>query len=314
MSTSTARLGQDPMVGIAPNESLERCGKAGIHLLLRDLLVLIVLLSLPSCSRLVSMAANDLTENLAQAIADSDDPATVEAGGPAYLLMLDGMIRSDPENPALLEKAAALYSTYAAAFVADPLRTRKLADKAMDYAERGLCARRQADCDLRQTDFAQFEARLQALTVSEVPRFFTLGAAWAGWIQAHQDDLNAVAELPRVEAIMTRIVALDEGYMQGSAHLYLGTFAILVPPALGGRPEIAEEHFERAIALSGGTNLMAKVVYAERYARMLYDRPLHDRLLEEVLAADPDIPGLVLQNTLAQQRARRLLADADTFF
>jgi hypothetical protein len=56
------------------------------------------------------------------------------------------------------------------------------------------------------------------------------------------------------------------------------------------------------------------VVYAERYARMLYDRPLHDRLLEEVLAADPDVPGLVLQNTLAQQRARLLLAEADTYF
>ena len=278
------------------------------------LLLLMVLLALASCSRLVSMAANDLTDNLAQAIADSDDPDTVAAGGPAYLLMLDGMIRSDPENPALLEKAAALYSTYATAFVEDPARSRKLADKAMDYAERALCARRPADCTLREADFKPFEARLQKLTTAEVPRFFTLGAAWAGWIQAHQDDLNAVAELPRVEAVMTRIVELDEGYMQGSAHLYLGTFAILVPPALGGRPEVAKEHFERAIALSSGTNLMAKVVYAERYARMLYDRPLHDRLLGEVLAAAPDTPGLVLQNTLAQQRARRLLADADAYF
>lgn len=275
---------------------------------------MIALLTLPACSRVVSMAANDLTQNLSQAIANSDDPATVEAGGPAYLLMLDGMIRSDPENPALLEKTAALYSTYAAAFVADPVRNRKLADKAMDYAERSLCARKAADCTLRETDYAQFEVRLQKLTAADVPRFYTLGTAWAGWIQAHQDDLNAVAELPRVEAVMTRIVELDERYKEGSAHLYLGSFAILLPPALGGRPEVAREHFERAIALSGGTNLMAKVVYAERYARMLYDRPLHDRLLAEVLAADPDTPGLVLQNTLAQQRARQLLADADTYF
>ena len=59
---------------------------------------------------------------------------------------------------------------------------------------------------------------------------------------------------------------------------------------------------------------MAKVLYAERYARMLYDRELHDRLLTEVLAADPYVPGLVLQNTLAQERALALMASADAYF
>ena len=41
---------------------------------------------------------------------------------------------------------------------------------------------------------------------------------------------------------------------------------------------------------------------------------LHDRLLEEVVAADPEEPGLTLSNTLAQDEARVLLADADTYF
>ena len=113
---------------------------------------------------------------------------------------------------------------------------------------------------------------------------------------------------------MQRLVTLDEGYQQGSVHLYLGAFAILVPPALGGKPEVARAHFERAIALSAGENLMAKVVYARRYARMVYDRPLHDRLLAEVLAADPNVPGLVFWNTLAQDQARELLATADDHF
>jgi hypothetical protein len=167
---------------------------------------------------------------------------------------------------------------------------------------------------LRTTAFEDFETRLQRMDVEDVPLFFTLGAAWAGWIQSHRDDLEAVAELSRVEAIMQRVLALDETYQRGSAHLYMGTFAILVPPALGGQPEVAREHFERAITISRGANLMAKVVYAQQYARMVYDRDLHDRLLNEVLAADTRVPDLVLQNTLAQDRARVLLAGADDYF
>jgi hypothetical protein len=277
-------------------------------------LLLLSLLLLPACSRLVAQATDNLADNLSQAIANNDDPATVEAGGPAYLLMLDGMVQGDPDNENLLIQAATLYSTYSAAFVDDPERAAKLSQRALDYAERALCAHRAEDCGLRQTEFHVFEDRIRKMDREDVPVFYTLGAAWAGWIQARQDDLEAVAELGRVEAIMTRIVVVDETYREGSAHLYLGTFAILVPPALGGKPEVARMHFERAIALSNGSNLMAKVLYAERYARMLYDRELHDRLLTEVLAADPHVPDLVLQNTLAQERARELLSGADDYF
>lgn len=277
-------------------------------------LLLLSLVTLPACSRVVSMAASDLADNLSHAIANNDDPETVREGAAAYLLMLDGMIHSDPENEALLTQAAALYSTYGAAFVQDPERARKLSTRALDYAERAVCVRYSDDCDLRKAEFKVFESRIQRIEGKDVPVFFTLGSAWAGWIQAHKGDLEAVAELSRVEAVMQRIVAIDETYRQGSAHLYLGTFAILVPPALGGRPEVAREHFERAITLSKGENLMAKVVYARQYARMVYDRELHDRLLTEVLAANPQVPEMVLQNTLAQDRARELMATADDYF
>jgi hypothetical protein len=59
---------------------------------------------------------------------------------------------------------------------------------------------------------------------------------------------------------------------------------------------------------------MAKVLYARQYARLVFDRPLHDRLLNEVVAADPEAPGLTLGNTLAQEQALLLLASADEYF
>lgn len=152
------------------------------------------------------------------------------------------------------------------------------------------------------------------MTEKDVPYLYTLGTAWAGWIDAHQKDWNAVADISRVEALMTRLVALDEGYQDGGAHLYLGILATLLPPALGGKPEIGRRHFERAIDLSHGKNLMAKVTFARQYARLVFDRELHDQLLTSVIEADPDVEGYTLMNTLAQKDARALLGTADDYF
>jgi hypothetical protein len=124
----------------------------------------------------------------------------------------------------------------------------------------------------------------------------------------------AVADKARVELMMQRVVELEEGYDRGSAHLYLGVLATLIPEALGGKPEEGRRHFERAAELSGGRNLMAPLLMASEYARAVYDRDLHDRLCREVLAAEPREPGLTLANVLAQATAETLLASSEEYF
>ena len=47
---------------------------------------------------------------------------------------------------------------------------------------------------------------------------------------------------------------------------------------------------------------------------LLYDRELHDRLLGEVLSADPYVDGLTLGNVLAKEQAAQMLAEADDYF
>jgi hypothetical protein len=83
---------------------------------------------------------------------------------------------------------------------------------------------------------------------------------------------------------------------------------------MGGNPEKGKVHFEKAIALSEGQFLMAKVVYAENYARLVFNQELHDRLLNEVLAADPVVEGMTLTNMVARQQAAALLEDSQDYF
>ena len=282
--------------------------------LVQQLSVLLALSVLAGCASVATSASSRLANNLSVAILNQDDPDTVQAGAPAYLLLIDSLIDGDPQNEDLLLAGSKLYGAYAAAFVKEPERAKRLTLKARDYGDRALCVHGAQLCNLMERPYDDFAAAISTLKVGDVPVLFASGAAWAGWIQANSSDWNAIASLAKVNAMMARVVVLDEGYDHGEAHLYLGVIATLLPPALGGKPEEGRVHFERAIELSAGHDLMAKVEYARRYARITYDRPLHDRLLQEVLAADAAAPGLTLSNMLAKRQARELLASADSYF
>lgn len=279
--------------------------------LIKLLLLLLVLTALGGC---VSLATDRLAGNLSDAILNQDDPETVKAGMPAYLVLVDSLIDGDPHNEKLLLAGSKLYGAYAAAFVKDSERAKRLTRKARDYSVRALCIHKRSLCGLMDKPYDAFSAEVKALGATDVPVLFADAAAWAGWIQANSSDWNAIASLAKVKAMMERVVALDETYQHGEAHLYLGVIATLLPPALGGKPEEGRIHFERAIRISGGRDLMDKVEYARHYARITYNRPLHDRLLHEVLDADAAAPELTLSNMLAKQQARELLASADSYF
>lgn len=269
---------------------------------------------LAGCSAVVSSTTRGFTGGLTAAVLDQNDPETVRQGAPAYLLLVDGLIAGDPDDPELLIAGAQLYASYTTGFVDDHERAKRLAERARDYGWRALCASDDDTCGVWELPFADFERAVGAVGPKHVPALFAAGAGWATWVQVNRDDWVAVADKARVEAIMKRVAALDEDYREGAAYVFLGVLNSIIPKALGGNPEQGRRDFERAVELSRGRDLTAKVLLASEYARLVFDRELHDRLLEEVLAADPEAPGLTLSNTMAQAQARRLLADADDYF
>lgn len=280
--------------------------------IIRPFLLLLPALSGAGCVGLATQMAN----NLSQVVLNQTDPELVRAGAPAYLLLIDSFIAGDPDDEDLLQAGASLYAAYAALFVTEDLtRRQELSSHAWDYGQRALCEYEDEWCGLRAMPFARFQSVLAGIQdPDDVPVLFAYAQSWLVWIDSHRDDWRAVAELPKVQAVLERVLALDETYQHGAAHLYLGMLETLRPAALGGRPESGRQHFERALELSDGRDLSAKVAIAERYARLLFDRALHDRLLREVLAADAQAPGLTLTNTLAKQRAAELLRSADEYF
>lgn len=267
-----------------------------------------------ACSSIQSSVSQGLAKSLSAGISNQSDTEMVKAGIPSYLLMIDGMIVEDPENEDLYIAAIKLYSTLANFVRDDTLRLTFIADKAFQYSNKLLCLSNDQWCGLPDQTYDVFQTLINKTDADEIDLLYLFGTSWVSHIEVHKSDMNAIANLPKVKAVMHRVIELDEAYDKGGAHLYLGVLESLLPPALGGKPDIAKTHFDRAIEINKGRHLMANVMYAEYYARVLFNRELHDQLLKQVLAEDPNEAGLTLANTMAQQRAKQLLESAEEYF
>ena len=237
-------------------------------------------------------------------------------GAPSYLLLLDSLLVSDPDNARLLLHGTQAYTAYASLMpeCGRPERAMVLGERARAYGLR-LLGTHKALAGAAQMPLAEFSEALQAVGSGEVEKLFWGGYGWATWIGFSKGAPAAVVDLPKVEELMLRVLALDEGFYHGGAHLFLGVYYGSRPVMLGGRPEVSRSHFEKALALGERRFLPTMVAYAEHYARQTFDRELYVRLLEEALAFDlAQAPDLTLPNVLAKRRAQKLLAQVDEFF
>ena len=271
------------------------------------MLLAVTALQLGGCASMMSSAASGLADDLSSAMLNQDDPETVRAGSPSYMLLLDSFIEGSPDDPVLLAAGAKMYASYGAVFAEEELRASRLTARARNYAQRAMC-------EVSELNYDEFVATLGGVTAGHADYLYAYGFASLAFLRAHSSDWNSLAELPQVEALLNRYLELVGDDVDPAVHTYMGILLTLRPPALGGKPEEARGHFEKAIALSNGRDLSAKVEFARGYAKLLYERELHDQLLTDVITADPYADGLTLSNVMAKEQAAQMLVEADDYF
>src|SRR5262249_47516246 len=151
--------------------------------------------------------------------------------GYAYLLRQE----ADVEEDADFEKARGLRA-----------RASKLFLRGRDYGMRGLELDHPGFRDALMRDRA---AALAGTTRDDVPLLYWSGAAWAGALAADPGNLELLAELPVAAGLMTRVLELDDTFEGGAADEFFIAYEARRP---GGDLRAAREHYERAVALSGG--------------------------------------------------------------
>ncbi len=179
---------------------------------LRILILLAVFIAITGCTAIVSRSAANLTT----AVVDHDDPGTVRDGAPAYLLLMDSLVVGFPENKQVLRSAANLYSAYSALFVSEPDRAQRLTTRAYEYGRRAFCEHKNDACNIEKLEFSVYEARIATFKSKDVPFMFSLAQSWLSRIRAYSSDWGVVADLPKAETLLRRVLELDDTYDDGT--------------------------------------------------------------------------------------------------
>jgi hypothetical protein len=283
------------------------------YYILKWFILISVMVSVTGCGKIFIYFSQPLFDDLSRSFMRQRDVGLAEQGIPAYLLFLDGLIEHSPKNKSLLLTGASAYSAYTSAFVGEkyPERNKILAAKAKDYAFRALSLQNRKFARMKNEPYSGFVTTLPSFRKRDVPYLYYAATTWAGWIQANSESMDALADLPKVKSLIERIIELDESFNYGAPHTFMGIMLTIYPPSLGGKPDEAREHFERAIELGQGKFLPTYVMYANYYAKLVYEKNLFFDLLSRVLDSPVDaVPELTLINSLAQQQARDLIDEA----
>ena len=280
------------------------------------------------CS-LRSMAVNAIVPVLANpdVYRSEEDPALVRDALPFLLKTIESILDTSPEQDQALVFACTGFTLYANAFIqvdADLARlegdyeselilrdrTWQLYVRARNFCLRSLELKYDGIAErLRQEP----ETAVAVTDVDDVEVLFLLSAAW-GLAISNALTPELVADLPAVRALLARALELDEDYERGSLHSALITIEAL-PEYLGGSPERAREHFNRAVELSGGLDAAPYVAFAVGVSMPGGDRVEFRQLLEQAMAVDPnEDTSLRLLNLVSQKRARMLLDHIDDLF
>ena len=281
----------------------------------KSVLLIVNLNFIIACAPIVSNITDNLARNLSDAVLNQEDPKIVRDGAPAYLLLLDSLVAGNPENPVILSSASDLYTSYSAIFVNDANRSKILSERALKYSKKALCISYEDSCNWDDYSFDDFNLSLDDFDMKHSDLLLTYSTSYLVYIRSHSNDWNAIARLPYIESALEYYVEKNpETENIDSVYTYLGILSTLLPPALGGDYEKGKRYFENAIEFSGDQNLSAKVEYALSYARPLYDRELHDKLLLEVISSNPVKKNYTLLNVIAKEQASSMLEDADEYF
>lgn len=312
----------------ATRASLARTGLAAAAVL--------ALVSLSGCS-LQEITVNQTADVLWQgrtALESEPDPQFAREALPASLKTVETFLASSPDNEKLLRMVAKGYFSYSFAFLEGDLMRMQESGASEEELER---VRRRAVIHymkshrygLRLLDdeafakaaedlnLAKVKKLLEDMDEDDVPGLFWTAYGWGSAANLAQNDTELVAALPIVQAIMERVVELDERFFYSGAHLFFGVYYGSRPPMYGGKPALAKEHFDKAMRQNGDRNLLIPALYARFYATApgVQDRELFERLLNVVLDADVQkYPKLRLNNAIARQRAEYWLAHEDDLF
>ena len=255
-------------------------------------------------------------DNARDAAMASDDLRTFQDGAAANLFLMEGLIRTDPENESLRLNASMVYFSYAFSTheEADPVYASLLYLKGMAHGRAALARNKKLIKDW-SVPLEQFEQAMPALRKKDVPAAVWTAANWSQFIALHLDSTAVLRDIPKVTALLARCTELDGGYFHGLPYVMVGSLHAFRPPMFGGSPEKSLENFNLAFKAAGESFLLPRYFFAKFYLYRIQEGDEFRRVLGEVVAApEPADDPYRLLNLIARKKSSILLGEADDLF
>jgi hypothetical protein len=274
--------------------------------------------ALSGCSRagLAVGAMTPILENTKVAAFASNDIRTFNAATPSNLLLLEGLIQTRPDNRSLRVTASMLYFSYAFTFddPADADYASMLYSKGLEHGRSALF-RNKKIAAAWDKPFVEFAEEMKGLTAKDLePAVWTV-ANWSQIIALHLDSTQVLAQVPRIVALLERVIEVDGTFFEGLPYMIMGSLHAFRPPLMGGDPEASRENFEAALGVSDAKFLLASYFYAKFYCHRVQDADDFEKTLQYVISQpDTIMPEYRLLNAIARQKAARLLKEKDELF
>lgn len=296
------------------------------------LVAIIITFAFQACTP--KQIASDLTSQImrggAPAIEMEPDVEIAERSGMTLIKMMEALQYDNPKNKNYHILLARSYGNYTLGFIELKMlkyegKDEQLYQKNLKRAKRFYATGKQMGLAVLKKngsfkkaltkDLDSFKKALKGFGRGSVPQLFWTAFNWGSTINLNKDSPLAIIEFPKVEAIMKRVLELDEYFFYGGPHLFMAVSYGSRPKMFGGDPIKSKEHFEKAIKAYNRKFLMAIVLYAQFYAVQMQDKDLFRQLLNEVIEADAAaLPEQRLANELAKKRAKVLLNRIDDYF
>jgi hypothetical protein len=282
------------------------------------------LLSGCSLKRTIVNSTGLIMDDVEGAFYEENDILFAQAAIPGNLKLLDGLIRgSNRENESLLIKGSKLYGMYAMAFLEDATadkkddrenmaRAKNFYKRARDYGMAALMKNNDFK-KAQEGSYDEFKSSLQAFGKNDVEPLFWTAFSWGSFVNLSKNSPMDIADLPKVKAMIERVIEIDDTYFYGLPHLFMIVYYSM-PKMFGGDTDLAKKEYDRVKEISGAKLALVEVYMAKHYAVQLQDRALFDTFIEAVNNTDDDVIPEIMFTKVAKKKAAVMAEKADQLF
>lgn len=276
--------------------------------------MIIFLITAGGCMKIAVRMSPSLLNNISLSIYEECDYAIAKQALPGNLKILEGLLKSDPQNLDLLRLLSAGYCGYSLFFI-----------EGVDDESASSLYLRAASYGFKTAGFTGIPDNLNREELLErficledkvnIEGFMWATASWCLWINLNIHRPEAIAQLGNAQLCIDKLAEKYPDTFFALPCLLKALSNSVKPAMLGGDFETAKKYYDNALLSGKRMFFLSQYYYARYYCVGTQNKEMFISLLNEIISGKIAYPDdLCLINTVFREKAKILLNNIDEYF